>query len=111
MTTATGRGTRTSARKRTSDSERDTKKPEIEGKTDYARWRLKDDDSRHTWHYLVDDDEVKKWPQSTAEKYYMNLPLVRPDPSLYLMRLLAGGGTLISFIIEPTRTPESDYSY
>lgn len=77
MATATGRETRSSARKRASDSDRGTKKPRIEGKTDYARWRLRDDDSRHTWHYLTDDKELEKWPQSTAEKYYLNLPLVR----------------------------------
>ncbi|OAQ95782.1 hypothetical protein LLEC1_04980 [Akanthomyces lecanii] len=45
MATATGRETRASARKRTSDSDRGTKRPKIEGKTDYARWRLKDDDT------------------------------------------------------------------
>lgn len=83
MATATGRETRSSVRKRASDTDRGTKKPRIEGKTDYTRWRLKDDDSRHTWHYLEDDEEMKKWPQSTAEKYYLNMPLVRggaPSP-------------------------------
>lgn len=77
MATATGRETRSSARKRTSDTDRDTKKAVIEGKTDYTRWRLKDNDSRHTWHYLTEDSEIEKWPQSNAEKYYLNLPLVR----------------------------------
>jgi lanosterol synthase len=45
-------------------------------RTDYTRWRLQDNDSRHTWHYLSDDDAAKNWPQSTAEKYYLNLPTV-----------------------------------
>lgn len=79
MATTTGRETR-SARKRTNGSTRETAKSNVEGKTDYARWRLRDDDSRHTWHYLTDDDEVDKWPQSNAEKYFLNLPLVRPEP-------------------------------
>ncbi|KAM3507803.1 hypothetical protein MY11210_007006 [Beauveria gryllotalpidicola] len=78
MATTTGRETR-SARKRTDGSARETAKSNVEGKTDYARWRLKDDDSRHTWHYLIDDDELDKWPQSNAEKYYLNLPLGLPD--------------------------------
>lgn len=43
---------------------------------DYTRWRLKDDDSRHTWHYLVGEKEARDRPQTYAEKYFLNLPLV-----------------------------------
>lgn len=81
--TTTGRdsGVAPQSRKRSSDTELGfPKKPRIESKTDLARWRMKDDDSRHTWHYLEDDEAVKAWPQSYAEKYYLNLPLVRPFP-------------------------------
>lgn len=46
------------------------------GLTDYTRWRLKDDDSRHTWHYLADEKEARDRPQTYAEKYFLNLPLV-----------------------------------
>lgn len=46
-------------------------------RTDLTRWRLKDDDSRHTWHYLDNEAAEKDWPQSHAEKYYLDLPLVR----------------------------------
>ena len=44
--------------------------------TDLGRWRLKDDDSRHTWHYLADNYTAQQWPQSHAEKYYLDWPLV-----------------------------------
>lgn len=68
------------SRKRPADEDSITlpypKVPRIEAKTDATRWRLKDDESRHTWHYLEDDDEAKEWPQSYADKYYLNLPLV-----------------------------------
>ncbi|KAM5349570.1 hypothetical protein ACJ41O_006075 [Fusarium nematophilum] len=47
-------------------------------KTDLGRWRLKDDDSRHTWHYLADEDAARDWPQSYAEKHYLDLPLDLP---------------------------------
>lgn len=79
MATATGRDTRAArSRKRANDEELGfPKKPRIESKTDPARWRLKDDDSRHTWHYLPDAKAAKEWPQSYAEKWYLNLPLVR----------------------------------
>lgn len=53
------------------------KRPKIGTKTDFTRWRVKDDESRHTWHYLEDDEAVKAWPQSVAEKWYLGLPLVR----------------------------------
>lgn len=53
------------------------KKPKIEARTLPSRWRMKDDESRHTWHYLASDKAAKEWPQSLAEKYYLNLPLVR----------------------------------
>jgi lanosterol synthase len=79
MSTATGREATTARqRKRPSDDANSSpKKPRIEQKTDHTRWRVKDDDSNHTWHYLKDDEAAKEWPQSYAEKYFLNLPLVR----------------------------------
>ena len=65
-----------------------TKKPaqdkSLSEKTDYSRWRLLDESGRHTWHYLTDDSEVEKWPQSTADKYHLGLPTVRsPGPQYW----------------------------
>jgi lanosterol synthase len=37
-----------------------------------------DEDGKHTWHYLDDDEAVAKWPQTLADKYYLGLPLVYP---------------------------------
>lgn len=96
MATATGRdiGSAKSC-KRASDTELGfPNKPKIEAKTDPTRWRLKDDDSRHTWHYLADEREAKDWPQSYAEKYFLGLPLVRSAPIKPLLRracLVPGG--------------------
>ena len=45
-------------------------------KTDYKRWRLEDDRGRQTWHYLHSDDELKQWPQTTADKYHMGMDTV-----------------------------------
>ncbi|KFY44395.1 hypothetical protein V495_03482 [Pseudogymnoascus sp. VKM F-4514 (FW-929)] len=47
--------------------------------TDKTRWRMLDDDGRQTWHYLADDKEAEKWPQSLADKYYLSLPLDVPE--------------------------------
>ncbi|KAF2852055.1 terpene synthase [Plenodomus tracheiphilus IPT5] len=51
-------------------------------KTDYTRWRLKDDRGCQIWHYLDSDEEVKAWPQSTADKYFLgletDLPKLKP---------------------------------
>ncbi|KAI9679158.1 MAG: Lanosterol synthase (Oxidosqualene--lanosterol cyclase) [Bathelium mastoideum] len=47
--------------------------------TDRTRWRMLDENGRHTWHYLQSDEEVKKWPQSTADKYFLNLPTGLPN--------------------------------
>lgn len=55
---------------------RASKRTRIEDRTDFSRWRMRDDDSRHTWHYLEDDEAAKKWPQTYADKYYLGLPLV-----------------------------------
>ena len=44
--------------------------------TDIQRWRLLDEAGRQTWHYLETDEEVKDWPQSTADRYHLGLPLV-----------------------------------
>lgn len=45
-------------------------------KTDYSRWRLKDDHGRQTWHYLEIDEENDAWPQTVADKYHLGLPTV-----------------------------------
>lgn len=81
MSKASGRDTGSAkSRKRGGESSDDfPKRPKIEAKTDPSKWRMKDDDSRHTWHYLTDAKEAKAWPQSYAEKYYLNLPLVWLD--------------------------------
>ena len=49
----------------------------LEQKTDYSRWRLLDENGRHTWHYLTTDKQIGAWPQSTADKYFLGLPTVR----------------------------------
>jgi len=58
-------------------------RPELEGRTDYSRWRMRDDHSRHTWQYLEDDDAAKAWPQTYADKYFLGLPLVSPSGCNY----------------------------
>jgi lanosterol synthase len=45
-------------------------------KTDYTRWRLKNDRGCQTWHYLESDEEIKAWPQSTADKWYLGMDTV-----------------------------------
>ena len=46
--------------------------------TDYTRWRLQvSDGGRHVWVYLKTDDEMKAWPQSTVDKYWLGLDTVR----------------------------------
>lgn len=52
------------------------KKPRIGDKTDFTRWRVKDNDSCHTWHYLDNDKAAEEWSQTHAEKYFLNLPTV-----------------------------------
>lgn len=82
MATATGRdignGSAKSRKRASDDGDSFPKRPRLEAKTDLTRWRVKDDDSRHTWHYLADDKAAAEWPQSYAEKWYLNLPLVCP---------------------------------
>ena len=46
--------------------------------TDIQRWRLLDEAGRQTWHYLETDEEIKAWPQSTADRYHLGLSLVIP---------------------------------
>ena len=46
-------------------------------KTDYARWRLRDDRGCQTWHYLQSDEEMKQWPQTIADKWHMGMDTVR----------------------------------
>lgn len=53
-----------------------TKRSKLLERTDFGRWRLQDDEGRQTWHYL-DEDQMKEWPQSVADRYFLGLPLVR----------------------------------
>ena len=68
-------GTASSKEKQTNGST--TSLSMADPKTDYSRWRMLDEDGRQTWHYLNTDEELEKWPQSLADKYYLGLPLVR----------------------------------
>ena len=52
------------------------KRPKLQERTDYTRWRLLDEAGRQTWHYLEDDEDIKEWPQTTADKYFLGLPTV-----------------------------------
>lgn len=45
-------------------------------KTDYSRWRLRDERGRQTWHFLETDEEMKAWEQSVADKYMLGLETV-----------------------------------
>ncbi|RMZ81528.1 hypothetical protein DV737_g2446, partial [Chaetothyriales sp. CBS 132003] len=47
--------------------------------TDYSRWRLQDEEGRHTWHYLTTDEQLKEWPQTTYDKYHLDLPTGLPS--------------------------------
>ncbi len=42
-----------------------------DAKTDHSRWRMRDDDGRHTWHYLETDEELKAWPTTVADRYFL----------------------------------------
>lgn len=53
-----------------------TKNSNGRAKTDYAKWRLKDDRGCQTWHYLEGEEENRAWPQSTADKYFLGLDTV-----------------------------------
>ena len=44
---------------------------DAELKTDHSRWRMKNADGRQTWHYLQSDEQVKAWPMTAADKYYL----------------------------------------
>lgn len=61
----------------TNGADHDAKRRKVAEPVDKTRWRLNADDGRHTWHYLDDDQAVKEWPQSYADKWYLDLPLVR----------------------------------
>ena len=54
-----------------------SKRTKLPARTDYSRWRLLDEKGRLTWRYLKDDEQVKTWPQTIADKYFLDLPLVK----------------------------------
>ena len=45
-------------------------------KTDHTRWRMKNVDGRQTWHYLESDEELKAWPMTSADMYYLGMDTV-----------------------------------
>ncbi|KAI0906077.1 oxidosqualene:lanosterol cyclase [Ustulina deusta] len=70
-----------SSRKRASNGHVgvETAQPRIADHTDRTRWRLLDESGRLTWHYLEDDEAAEKWPQSTADRWYLGLDTDLPD--------------------------------
>jgi hypothetical protein len=69
------------------EDEQPTTRTKLPDRTDYNRWRLLDESGRQTWHYLEDDEEVKKWPQTSADKYFLGLPTVGPYPMPNFIRV------------------------
>lgn len=70
------------ARKRTGADDlnsSETKRPRLEDKTDRSRWRMLDENGRHTWHYLEDDEALKKWPLSVADMYFLGFDTVHSN--------------------------------
>lgn len=53
-------------------------------KTDHTRWRMKNVDGRQTWHYLESDEELKAWPMTSADKYYLGMDTVRYLNKIYV---------------------------
>lgn len=106
MASTSGRSNGTTkARKRNGDANElqgVPKRPKVGVKTDVTRWRLKDDESRHTWHYLEDDEAAESWPQSYAEKWYLGLPLVRGHSS----RRQATSANAVVGLAHATNPPE-----
>ncbi|KAI4687077.1 uncharacterized protein J4E84_005448 [Alternaria hordeiaustralica] len=76
--TTNGAAKRSGSQKILNDAVGVTKSHEGDEKTDYTRWRLKDDRGCQTWHYLQSDEEMKSWPQSTADKYFLGLDTEQP---------------------------------
>ncbi|PSN75369.1 lanosterol synthase [Corynespora cassiicola Philippines] len=73
-------------------------------KTDYSRWRLHDDRGCQIWHYLETDEEVKAWPQTTADKYFLGLDTELPDlpPAKTPLQAAANGLSFFSKLqLEP----------
>ena len=55
----------------------------VDPKTDHTRWRLRDDDGRQTWHYLESDEELKQWPMTAADKYFLGMDTVSTESILF----------------------------
>nr|KMM63772.1 lanosterol synthase [Coccidioides posadasii RMSCC 3488] len=49
-----------------------------EARSDPRLWRMRAVEGRQSWHYL-DEEEAKKWPQTLADRWYLNLPTDLPD--------------------------------
>lgn len=59
-------------------------------RTDRSRWRLKDEQGRHTWHYLETDEQVKEWPQSVVDKHHLGLDTVSSTHPVQLQTNVPG---------------------
>ena len=55
--------------------------------TDIDRWRLLDERGRQTWHYLS-DEQLKKWSQSVADRYFLGLSIVGSDSKFLYCSLM-----------------------
>jgi lanosterol synthase len=53
-----------------------TQKGGLKETTDRTRWRLHNDRGCHIWHYLEDEEEASKWPQTAADKYFLGMETV-----------------------------------
>ena len=71
-----GRAVKSEKNKISIGSQTSVREKQMSTRTDFSRWRLLDERGRQTWQYLEDDEDIKEWPQSTADKYFLGLPTV-----------------------------------
>lgn len=86
------------------DSGLGTKRQRVVEPVDRTRWRMKADGGRHTWHYLDDAAAAEQWPQSYADKWYLDLPMVRGMP-LYPNLVLVIAWPLTKYVLAGLARP------
>lgn len=75
-TTSIANGSPSKKRKAEANDDLHAAKRHHDEKTDYSRWRLRDERGRQTWHFLETDEENKAWEQTVADKYMLGLETV-----------------------------------
>ncbi|KAG2183417.1 hypothetical protein INT43_006423 [Umbelopsis isabellina] len=77
--------------------------------SDLVRWRLKVKHGAQTWHYLQSEEELRQWPPTRWEKYFLDLPFNDGGWGIHTQGISTVFGTALNYVVLRTLGLSADH--